>query len=150
MPESIRLQNLKIGLVDAFISPPKTVVQGPTAPQLQEMKRRSDNSDMDEGAQPLPERQTPPGQGILDTYTRRLISRFLSDFTGLSTAAWIQSKAQSTMKRVVTRLVEKHRMVFNGKLKCFLYCSATDLFRTRCSLNFFDPFQPLGCQFVVF
>ncbi|XP_051917770.1 induced myeloid leukemia cell differentiation protein Mcl-1-like [Hippocampus zosterae] len=116
MPESIRLQNFKIGLVDAFISPPKTIVQGSTAPQLQEMERRSDNRDMDEGTQPLSKFQTPPGQGILDSDTRRLISRFLSDFTGLSTAAWIQSKAQSTMKRVVTRLVDKHRILFTNSI----------------------------------
>uniref|UniRef100_A0A3Q2Y539 MCL1 apoptosis regulator, BCL2 family member b n=1 Tax=Hippocampus comes TaxID=109280 RepID=A0A3Q2Y539_HIPCM len=116
MPESKRfpLYNFKVGLVDALMLPPKAVVQGSMASQLQEVERRSDNSDMDEGAQPLPELQTPPGQGVLDTETRRLIGRFLRDFTGLSTAAWIQSKAQSTMKRVVTRLVDKHRILFNN------------------------------------
>ncbi|XP_019733665.1 induced myeloid leukemia cell differentiation protein Mcl-1-like [Hippocampus comes] len=118
MPESKRfpLYNFKVGLVDALMLPPKAVVQGSMASQLQEVERRSDNSDMDEGAQPLPELQTPPGQGVLDTETRRLIGRFLRDFTGLSTAAWIQSKAQSTMKRVVTRLVDKHRILFNRSM----------------------------------
>ncbi|XP_054631935.1 induced myeloid leukemia cell differentiation protein Mcl-1 homolog [Dunckerocampus dactyliophorus] len=50
----------------------------------------------------------------LDRDTRQLIGRFLGDFTGLSEAGWVASKAQSSMKRVVTRLVDKHRFKYNG------------------------------------
>ncbi|XP_061826244.1 induced myeloid leukemia cell differentiation protein Mcl-1 homolog [Nerophis lumbriciformis] len=50
----------------------------------------------------------------LDSDTRQLISRFLSDFTGLSKASWTPSKVQTLTKRVVTNLVDKHRFVYNG------------------------------------
>ncbi|XP_061677470.1 induced myeloid leukemia cell differentiation protein Mcl-1-like [Syngnathoides biaculeatus] len=64
---------------------------------------------------PPPELQTPGDPDALATDTRRLIGRFLSDFTGLTTtASWEESKVLSTIKRVVQRLVDKHRFKYNG------------------------------------
>ncbi|XP_061678754.1 induced myeloid leukemia cell differentiation protein Mcl-1-like [Syngnathoides biaculeatus] len=64
---------------------------------------------------PPPELQTPGDPDALATDTRRLIGRFLSDFTGLTTTAtWKESKVQSTIKRVVQRIVDKHRFLYNG------------------------------------
>nr|XP_057943961.1 induced myeloid leukemia cell differentiation protein Mcl-1 homolog [Doryrhamphus excisus] len=61
-----------------------------------------------------PELQTPAVDDVLEGDTRRLIGRCLTDFTGLSTAEWMQSKAQSTMQKVVVELVDKHMFKFNG------------------------------------
>ncbi|XP_077431908.1 induced myeloid leukemia cell differentiation protein Mcl-1b [Vanacampus margaritifer] len=51
---------------------------------------------------------------VVDAETRSLINRFLTDFTGLSTARWKESKAHSTMKRVVASVLEKHKYKYNG------------------------------------
>ncbi|XP_051922462.1 induced myeloid leukemia cell differentiation protein Mcl-1b [Hippocampus zosterae] len=51
---------------------------------------------------------------VLDAETKGLIKRFLTDFTGLSTASWNESKAHSTMKRVVEKVLEKHKYKYNG------------------------------------
>ncbi|XP_054633038.1 induced myeloid leukemia cell differentiation protein Mcl-1 homolog [Dunckerocampus dactyliophorus] len=59
-------------------------------------------------------RQTRAIDDVLDRDTRRLISRCLTNFTGLSKADWKQSKAQSTLQKVVTELVDKHRLKYNG------------------------------------
>ncbi|XP_057690729.1 induced myeloid leukemia cell differentiation protein Mcl-1b [Corythoichthys intestinalis] len=63
---------------------------------------------------PSPEEEHDGGNNIVDAETRRLISRFLSDFTGLSTARWNESNAHKTMQRVVTTLLEKHKYKYNG------------------------------------
>ncbi|XP_054636681.1 induced myeloid leukemia cell differentiation protein Mcl-1b [Dunckerocampus dactyliophorus] len=74
---------------------------------------RGDSDDIDDGSLPCtPELQS--HDDVLDSDTRRLISRFLSDFTGLTTSSWTQSKAQSTMKRVVSNVLDKHRYKYNG------------------------------------
>ncbi|XP_061678682.1 induced myeloid leukemia cell differentiation protein Mcl-1-like [Syngnathoides biaculeatus] len=63
---------------------------------------------------PPPELQTPGDPDALATDTRRLIGRFLSDFSGLTTTVtWKESKVQWTIKRVVQRLVDKHRLIYN-------------------------------------
>ncbi|XP_019719281.1 induced myeloid leukemia cell differentiation protein Mcl-1b [Hippocampus comes] len=51
---------------------------------------------------------------VVDAETKGLIRRFLTDFTGLSTASWNESKAHSTMKRVVAKVLEKHKYKYNG------------------------------------
>ncbi|XP_037111210.1 induced myeloid leukemia cell differentiation protein Mcl-1 homolog [Syngnathus acus] len=76
-------------------------------------EHHSENGDMEEGSPPVPVFQLPGIPDVLDTDTRRLIGRFLSDFTGLSTPAWNQSKVQCTMKKVVTGVVDKYRIQYN-------------------------------------
>ena len=49
-----------------------------------------------------------------DSETRQLIHRCLNDFTGLVKPTWDESKALSTMKRVVADLLEKYRCKYNG------------------------------------
>ncbi|XP_049579787.1 induced myeloid leukemia cell differentiation protein Mcl-1 [Syngnathus scovelli] len=73
-----------------------------------------ENGDMDEGSPPVPVLQPPAVPDVLDTDTRMLIGRFLSDFTGMTTPAWNQSKVQYMMKKVVTRVVDKYRIRYNG------------------------------------
>lgn len=51
---------------------------------------------------------------VLDAETKGLIKRFLTDFTGLTTASWNESKAHSTMRRVVAKVLEKHKYKYNG------------------------------------
>ncbi|KAM7382915.1 hypothetical protein PAMP_002610 [Pampus punctatissimus] len=53
---------------------------------------------------------------ILEKDTRQLLIRFLRDFTGISKPGWCQSKALSTMKRVVEDLLEKHIYSYNGMI----------------------------------
>ncbi|XP_076593181.1 induced myeloid leukemia cell differentiation protein Mcl-1b [Chaetodon auriga] len=87
---------------------------------------RGDSSDMDDGSLPCtPELQSdseidvsscPAGYEVLENDTRQLISRFLRDFTGLSKSRWNESKALSTMKRVVDGVLEKHRYAYNGMI----------------------------------
>lgn len=88
-------------------------------------KRLEDNDNIDDGSLPCtPELQSdsesdvsscPAGDEVLDNDTRQIIIRFLRDFTGLSKPQWIESKAQSTMRRVVEDLLEKHRIAYNGR-----------------------------------
>ncbi|XP_077423906.1 induced myeloid leukemia cell differentiation protein Mcl-1 homolog [Vanacampus margaritifer] len=128
-------RNTNIGLMDALTLPQNAVVEGVVPPQRQlvvylnatagshctpksgpgeprEVKGLSDSGDIENSPSPL--LQTLASPDVLDTNTRRLIGRFLSDFTGLSKPTWNQSKALSTMKRVVTMLVDKHRFRYNG------------------------------------
>jgi len=53
---------------------------------------------------------------VLDVETRNLIVVFLRDHTGLSVSRLNrkQSKALSTMKRVVEDVIDKHRLAYNG------------------------------------
>lgn len=57
----------------------------------------------------------PAGDEVLENDTRQLVSQFLNDFTGLSKAQWTETKALSTMKRVVGDLLDKHRYAYNGR-----------------------------------
>nr|XP_057908935.1 induced myeloid leukemia cell differentiation protein Mcl-1b [Doryrhamphus excisus] len=79
---------------------------------------RADSDDIDDSLPCTPELQSHDdvhaGDDVLDADTRELISRFLSDYTGTTTSSWTQSKAQSTMKRVVSNVLEKHRYKYNG------------------------------------
>ncbi|XP_061630915.1 induced myeloid leukemia cell differentiation protein Mcl-1 homolog [Phyllopteryx taeniolatus] len=140
MPTTRRLmwRNSKLGITATLMLPPNAVLEGVAFPQPQpqpqpqpaaavnakvgtrdspkpgpgaqpEVKRRPEGP-----PQPPPQLRTPADPDVLRTDTRRLIGRFLSDFTGLTTATWIQSKAQSTMKRVVAGLVDKHSIRYNG------------------------------------
>uniref|UniRef100_A0A671TM16 MCL1 apoptosis regulator, BCL2 family member b n=1 Tax=Sparus aurata TaxID=8175 RepID=A0A671TM16_SPAAU len=52
----------------------------------------------------------------VDTETRQLMQHFLSEFVGTRKPRWDESKALSTMKRVVGEVLEKHRYVYNGML----------------------------------
>lgn len=58
----------------------------------------------------------PVGDEMLEVDTRQLIGRFLRDFTGLSKSRWNESKALTTMKRVVEGVLEKHRYAYNGMI----------------------------------
>lgn len=51
----------------------------------------------------------------LDNDTKQLIRTFLRDYVGLSKGRWGESKALSTMKRVVEDVLAKHRYAYNGK-----------------------------------
>ena len=50
----------------------------------------------------------------LDNETRQLIQGYLHDFTGLATLTQNESKALSTMKRVVAGILEKYRFAYDG------------------------------------
>lgn len=86
---------------------------------------RDNSDDLDEGSLPCtPELMSdsendvsscPAGDEVLENDTRQLISQFLKDFTGLSNPRWNESKALSTMKRVVEGVLEKHRYAYNGR-----------------------------------
>uniref|UniRef100_A0A6Q2XXK6 Bcl-2 Bcl-2 homology region 1-3 domain-containing protein n=1 Tax=Esox lucius TaxID=8010 RepID=A0A6Q2XXK6_ESOLU len=52
----------------------------------------------------------------LDTETRQLVKSFLEEFTGCLKPRCNESKALSTMKRVVTETLDKHRYSYNGML----------------------------------
>uniref|UniRef100_A0A674BFJ1 Bcl-2 Bcl-2 homology region 1-3 domain-containing protein n=1 Tax=Salmo trutta TaxID=8032 RepID=A0A674BFJ1_SALTR len=54
--------------------------------------------------------------GALDTDTRQLIKCVLGQCTGLLKPRWNESKALSTMSRVVGQLLEKHRYTYNGMI----------------------------------
>ncbi|XP_054903269.1 induced myeloid leukemia cell differentiation protein Mcl-1b [Poeciliopsis prolifica] len=82
------------------------------------------SDDSDEGSLPCTPEQDPDREAngsavggsnqVLDNDTMELISSFLRDYTGLSRYRWNQSKALSTMKRVVKDLLTKHRYAYNG------------------------------------
>lgn len=46
--------------------------------------------------------------------TRSLVGRFLGEHSGIVKSRWTDGKALSTMKRVVSGLLEKHRYTYNG------------------------------------
>ncbi|XP_044065456.1 induced myeloid leukemia cell differentiation protein Mcl-1b isoform X2 [Siniperca chuatsi] len=87
---------------------------------------RENNDEIEDGSLPCtPELQSdseigvsscPAGDEVLENDTRQLISRFLRDFTGLSKPQWNDSKALSTMKRVVEDVLKKHRYAYNGMI----------------------------------
>lgn len=54
------------------------------------------------------------GEEALDKETRQLMKCFLGEFTGLLKPRPNESKALSTMKRVVGKVLEKHRYAYNG------------------------------------
>ncbi|XP_042166573.1 induced myeloid leukemia cell differentiation protein Mcl-1-like [Oncorhynchus tshawytscha] len=54
--------------------------------------------------------------GALDTNTRQLIKSVLGQYTGLLKPGWNESKALSTMSRVVGQLLGKHRYAYNGMI----------------------------------
>eukprot|EP00063_Salmo_salar_P050491 XP_014025326.1 PREDICTED: uncharacterized protein LOC106584481 [Salmo salar] len=54
--------------------------------------------------------------GALDTDTRQLIKCVLGQCTGLLKPRWNESKALSTMSRVVGQLLEKNRYTYNGMI----------------------------------
>ncbi|XP_071022885.1 induced myeloid leukemia cell differentiation protein Mcl-1-like [Oncorhynchus clarkii lewisi] len=54
--------------------------------------------------------------GALDTNTRQLIKSVLGQYTGLLKPGWNESKALSTMSRVVGQLLRKHRYAYNGMI----------------------------------
>lgn len=88
---------------------------------------RADNDDVDDGSLPC----TPQSDSDSDSWsaenealtndTRQLVSRFLAEHTGLRGSRWNESKALTTMKRVVDSLLEKHRYTYNGKLFLVLF-----------------------------
>ncbi|XP_077383241.1 induced myeloid leukemia cell differentiation protein Mcl-1b [Festucalex cinctus] len=81
-------------------------------------RNNSDDDEVDgsDGSPPdTPDSQDGNGlNDVVDAETRSLICRFLTDFTGLSTARWNESKAHSTMKRVVASVLDKHKYMYNG------------------------------------
>lgn len=58
----------------------------------------------------------PAGDEVLENDTRQLLHRFLTDYTGLTSPQWNESKALKTMKRVVDGVLDKHRYAYNGML----------------------------------
>lgn len=71
---------------------------------------------VDEGSLPCtPGSQSDSEREVLDNDTRQLINRFLMDYSGLSKQRGRESKALSTMKKVVADVLEKHRYAYNGR-----------------------------------
>uniref|UniRef100_A0A4W5Q5Q2 MCL1 apoptosis regulator, BCL2 family member b n=1 Tax=Hucho hucho TaxID=62062 RepID=A0A4W5Q5Q2_9TELE len=64
----------------------------------------------------------------LDTDTRQLIKCVLGQYTGLLKRGWNESKALSTMSRVVGQLLEKHRYTYNGMINTlYMYDRGDDV-----------------------
>lgn len=86
--------------------------------------RREDSDEVEDGSLPCtPQSDSdsdvpscPAGDELLESDTRQLIERFLREHTGLSKCQWNESKALSTMKRVVDDMLEKHRFAYNGMI----------------------------------
>ncbi|XP_026172364.1 induced myeloid leukemia cell differentiation protein Mcl-1b isoform X2 [Mastacembelus armatus] len=84
----------------------------------------ADTDDIEDGSLPCtPELQSdseapscPAGDEVLENDTRQLICQYLKDVSGLSKPRWHDSKALSTMKRVVEDLLEKYRYTYNGMI----------------------------------
>lgn len=58
----------------------------------------------------------PAGDQVLESNTRQLLSQFLNEFTGLSSPRWTDSKELTTLRRVVGKILEKHKYTYNGML----------------------------------
>lgn len=56
----------------------------------------------------------PSGDEVLEHDTRQLIENLLGDYIGLSPPRWKQSKALTTMTRVVKDIIAKHQYAYNG------------------------------------
>uniref|UniRef100_A0A8C7PM75 MCL1 apoptosis regulator, BCL2 family member b n=2 Tax=Oncorhynchus mykiss TaxID=8022 RepID=A0A8C7PM75_ONCMY len=56
------------------------------------------------------------GDEVLEHDTRQLIENVLVDYTGLSPSRCKQSKALTTMKKVVKDIIAKHRYAYNGMI----------------------------------
>lgn len=54
-------------------------------------------------------------EAAFDSDTRQLIGQLMAVYTGTGRAQWGESRALSTMKRVVGNLMEKHRYAYNGR-----------------------------------
>ncbi|XP_049585392.1 induced myeloid leukemia cell differentiation protein Mcl-1b [Syngnathus scovelli] len=83
------------------------------------LHNHSSDAEGSDGSPPVsPDSQEPPNgnyrEDAMDSETKTLICRFLTDFTGLSKAPWNESKAHSTLKRVVASILEKHKYKYNG------------------------------------
>ncbi|XP_034467297.1 induced myeloid leukemia cell differentiation protein Mcl-1b [Hippoglossus hippoglossus] len=87
-------------------------------------KNCRDNGSVDDGSLPSSPAldsqgevdSCPAGDEGLDADTRELIGCFLRDFLAHKEPRWGDSKALTTMKRVVDDLLEKHRYAYNGML----------------------------------
>ncbi|XP_077455468.1 induced myeloid leukemia cell differentiation protein Mcl-1b [Stigmatopora argus] len=79
-------------------------------------RRSSDEEDSQGSAvgTPTMEEEHDGGNDALDAETRLLISHFLREFNGLSTARWNENRKHKTMKRAVAILLEKHKYKYNG------------------------------------
>ncbi|XP_029959714.1 induced myeloid leukemia cell differentiation protein Mcl-1b [Salarias fasciatus] len=87
---------------------------------------REDSEDVDDGSLPCtPELHSDSeadvsysaaGSEVLESDTRQLLSRYFSEFTGLSKTQRGESKPLSTMKRVVEDILAKHRYAYNGMI----------------------------------
>lgn len=87
---------------------------------------RDDSEDIDNGSLPCtPELESDSeaevsgcsaGDEVLESDTRQLLSRFFTDFSGLSKPQWNESRQLATMRRVVEDVLEKHRYAFNGMI----------------------------------
>ncbi|XP_075996232.1 induced myeloid leukemia cell differentiation protein Mcl-1b [Genypterus blacodes] len=89
--------------------------------------RENSGDDDDDGSLPCtPESpdaepaSCPAEYEVLKNDTRQLVRRFLTDFTGMTKPGWNESKALTTMKRVVDDLLEKHRYAYNGMMNKLL------------------------------
>uniref|UniRef100_A0A4W5LQS1 MCL1 apoptosis regulator, BCL2 family member b n=1 Tax=Hucho hucho TaxID=62062 RepID=A0A4W5LQS1_9TELE len=58
----------------------------------------------------------PSADEVLEHDTRQVIEDLLGDYTGLSQPRWKESKALTTMKRVVKDVIAKHRYAYNGMI----------------------------------
>lgn len=80
------------------------------------------HAEVDDGSLPCSPDSLPDIEGLtctaayeaLEADTRELIAEALSDVTDQATHRWLERPAQTTMKRVVSELLEKHRYVYKG------------------------------------
>jgi len=101
------------------------VNDSPKLSHLSDFVSKNDLGDNDDGSLPCtPELDSEidlsdcsVGDEVLEHDTRHLIGGFLTDFVCVSSQPRRkQSEAQSTMKRVVEDVIEKHRYLYNGMI----------------------------------
>lgn len=111
------------GNVEHGDTPKRPKMLGVTPPKPYASKnQRKDSEDINEGSLPCtPESESDESSSsaeceALESDTQELIIRFLEEFTGFRKPQWTESKALSTMKRVVDGLLEKHKFAYNGMI----------------------------------
>ncbi|KAM3614146.1 uncharacterized protein V6R79_010841 [Siganus canaliculatus] len=120
MASSVDVRNGNVGSSDGLKRPKNLGGKGFVA------SLREDSDDIEDGSLPCtPEQHSdseldvsscPAGDEVLENDTRQLVIRYLKDYTGLTKPQWNESKALSTMKRVVDGVLEKHRYAYNGMI----------------------------------
>ncbi|XP_078108248.1 induced myeloid leukemia cell differentiation protein Mcl-1b [Sander vitreus] len=129
MGSSKETRNGNAGSNDTPKRPKNLVMNGYVTKTVREDSDETENCSLPCTPEPDSEidvSSSPAGDAVLKNDTRQLIDRFLRDFTGLSKSQWNESRALTTMKRVVEDVLEKHRYAYNGMINKLLLDERTD------------------------